>query len=349
MCLVRDTSSVDGIEATCDVLAVNRSSYYRWLQPAVYGCAYRGGWMRQPRALLPEERQVVLDVLHEDRFVDLAPAQIYATLLDEKRYVCSERTMYRILAANEEVRERRAQLMHPRYAAPELLATRPNQLWSWDITKLKGPTTWSYFYLYVIMDVFSRYVVGWMIAPNESDVLAEKLIAATCELHKIQPDQLTIHADRGSSMKSKLVAQLLADLGITKTHSRPNVSNDNCYSEAGFKTLKYRPDFPERFGCIEDARAYCVDFFAWYNTEHYHSGLALHTPEDVHYGRAQQRIVDRAVVLATAHAAHPERFVRGVPRPQPLPTEVWINKPKTAASHDQPDQSDQTGQLASAH
>ena len=349
MTMVHETSAVDGIEATCDILGVNRSTYYRWREPAVYGCAHRGGWLRQPRALLREETRVVLEVLHEDRFADLAPAQIYASLLDEKRYLCSERTMYRILAANDELRERRAQLMHPRYAAPELLATRPNELWSWDITKLKGPATWSYYYLYVIMDVFSRYVVGWMVAPKESATLAEKLIAETCERHGVQPGTLTVHADRGSSMRSKLVAQLLADLGVTKTHSRPHVSNDNAFSEAGFKTLKYRPDFPERFGCIEDARSYCVDFFAWYNGEHYHSGLSLHTPADVHYGRAQQRLDDRAVVLAAAHAAHPERFVRGVPKPQPLPTEVWINKPKTAASHDQPDQSDQSDQLANAH
>ena len=269
----------------------------------------------------------MLDVFHEDRFADLAPAQVYATLLDEGRYICSERTMYRVLAANHEVRERRALLMHPRYEAPELLATALNQLWSWDITKLKGPTTWSYFYLYVIIDVFSRCVVGWMLAPHESATLAEKLIEETCERHDIKPGQLTIHADRGSSMRSKLVAQLLADLGVTKTHSRPHVSNDNPFSEAGFKTLKYRPDFPERFGCIEDARAYCVDFFAWYNGEHHHSGIGLNTPDDVHYGRADQRREDRARVLAAAHAAHPERFVRGVPQAPQLPTAVWINKP----------------------
>jgi putative transposase len=283
--------------------------------------------MRCPRSLLPEERREVLELFHEDRFVDLAPAQVYATLLDEGRYLCSERTMYRVLAANDEVRERRAQLMHPRYEAPELLATKPNQLWSWDITKLKGPTTWSYFYLYVIIDVFSRCVVGWMLAPSESATLAEKLIEETCTRHGIEPGQLTIHADRGSSMRSKLVAQLLADLGVTKTHSRPHVSNDNPFSEAGFKTLKYRPDFPERFGCIEDARAYCVDFFAWYNGEHYHSGIGLQTPNDVHYGRAQQRVDERASVLAAAHLAHPERFVLGTPRPPRLPTAVWINKP----------------------
>jgi putative transposase len=224
MRLVADTSSIDGVEATCHALDVSRATYYRWRQPEVFWVAPRP---HQPRALLPDETSAVLEVLHEDRFADLAPAQVYATLLDEKRYLCSERTMYRILAANNEVRERRAQLRHPRYTAPELLATRPNQLWSWDITKLKGPATWTYYYLYVILDVFSRYVVGWMVAPNESATLAKKLIAETCERQSILPDQLTVHADRGSSMRSKLVAQLLADLGVTKTHSRPSVSNDN--------------------------------------------------------------------------------------------------------------------------
>ena len=261
MKLVDDTSSEDGIDATCDALGVCRATYYRSRRPCMYGPRYH---VRCPRSLLAEQRQDILDVFHEDRFADLAVAQVYAILLDEGRYLGSERTMYRVLAANLEVRERRAQLMHPRYAAPELLATKPNQLWSWDITKLKASTAWSYFYLYVIIDVFSRCVVGWMVAPEESAILAEKLIAETCDLHGIEPGQLTIHADRGSSMRSKLVAQLLADLGVTKTHSRPHVSNDNPFSEAAFKTLKYRPNFPERFGSIEDARAYCVDFFAWY-------------------------------------------------------------------------------------
>jgi putative transposase len=328
MQIIDETSAVDGVEATCAALGVCRATYYRWRRPPTYGPVHRP---RPPRALSADETRAVLDVLHEDRFVDLAPAQVYATLLDEQRYLCSERTMYRILAAHDEVRERRAQLRHPRYAAPELLATAPNQLWSWDITKLKGPTTWSYYHLYVILDVFSRYVVGWMIAPRESDALAEKLIAETCERQGIQPGELTVHADRGSSMRSKVVAQLLADLGVTKTHSRPHVSNDNPFSEAGFKTLKYRPDFPERFGSIQDARAHSVDFFAWYNAEHYHSGIGLQTPEDVHYGRAQRVLVERAAVLEAAHATHPERFVRGVPTPPALPTEVWINKPASTA------------------
>jgi transposase InsO family protein len=278
------------------------------------------------------ERRVVLDVLNSPRFANCAPAAIHAQLLDEGRYVASVRTMYRLLQGCAAVRERRDQLRHPEYSKPELLAVVPNQVWSWDITKLKGPVRGTCFHLYVILDIFSRYVVGWMVAPRESATLAERLIRETCKRHGVQRDQLTIHADRGSSMRSKLVAELLADLGVTKTHSRPHVSNDNPFSEAAFKTLKYRPDFPARFGSLEDARAYCVDFFAWYNAEHYHSGIGLQTPEAVHYGRAQAIIDERAAVLAVAHATHPERFVRGAPRPHALPTEVWINKPTTAAT-----------------
>jgi putative transposase len=322
--LVTETSAVDGVAATCNALGVVRGSYYRSLRPKILRTSPR---TPPARSLSSRERTVVLDVLHEDRFSDLAPAQVYAALLDEGTFHCSERTMYRILAANQEVRERRNQLMHPLYVAPELLATAPRQLWSWDITKVKGPAKWTYYYLYVLMDVFSRYVVGWMLAFRESATLAERLIAESFRRQGIHSGQLTVHADRGSSMKSKLVAQLLADLGVTKTHSRPHVSNDNPFSEAHFKTFKYRPDFPERFGCIEDARAHAVDFFNWYNREHYHSGLGLFTPEDVHYGRAALRAQGRAAVLDAAYAAHPERFTRGAPRPQALPTEVWINKP----------------------
>ena len=267
------------------------------------------------------------DVLHDPRFVDLAPAQVVAALLDEGTYLCSERTMYRVLAANREVRERRDQLRHPHYAKPELLARSPNELWSWDITKLKGPVKWTYYYLYVILDVFSRYVVGWMVANRESGRLAKRLIEETCRRQAIEPGRLTIHADRGSSMKSKTVAELLDDLGIEKSHSRPHVSDDNPYSEAQFKTLKYRPEFPERFGSPEDARACCAVLFGWYNNEHYHSALSWMTPADVHYGRAEGKRERRAAVLAGAYAAHPERFVRGVPKPAALPKEVWINPP----------------------
>jgi len=235
--------------------------------------------------------------------------------------------MYRILAAHAEVRERRNQLRHPAYARPELLATAPNELWSWDITKLKGPARWTWFYLYVILDVFSRYVPGWMVATAESAVLAERLIADTTAKEGIGPGQLTIHADRGSSMASRPVALLLADLGVAKSHSRPHVSNDNPYSEAQFKTLKYRPGFPDRFGSIEDARAFCQRFFGWYNAEHRHSGIGLMTPATVHAGRAVEVHADRAITLDEAYAVHPERFVRRPPTPPALPTAVWINPP----------------------
>jgi len=269
----------------------------------------------------------VLSHLHAERFQDRSPAEVYATLLDEGVYCCSIRTLYRILDEEGETRERRDQLTHPLYQKHELLATGPNQLWSWDITKLLGPAKWTYFYLYVILDVFSRYVVGWMIADREGKELAKQLIAATCDKHEIAPGQLTLHADRGSSMTSKPVAFLLADLGVTKTHSRPHVSDDNPFSESQFKTLKYRPDFPDRFGSLQDARIFCQEFFPWYNTEHHHSGLGLLTPAVVHYQRAEEVLHLRQQTLDAAYAAHPERFVRKPPQPPTLPTEVWINPP----------------------
>lgn len=314
-----------GVSPTCAALGVSTATYYRQCNPKPAAVVPRPG---PPRTLPAAERSAVLEILHEPRFVDLAPAQVYAGLLDEKRYVCSERTMYRILEENQEVRERRNQLRHPSYVAPQLLATAPNQLWSWDITKLLGPTKWTYFYLYVILDVFSRYVVGWMVAYRESAQLAEKLIRETCARQGIIPGQLTIHADRGSSMTSKPVALLLSDLGVIRSHSRPYVSDDNPFSESQFKTMKYRPQFPDRFGSIVDSRAFCQVFFPWYNTEHRHSGIGLLTPRDVHYGLADQRVAERAHVLAAAYAAHPERFVRGMPQPAPVPTEVWINPPQ---------------------
>jgi putative transposase len=320
---VREVGPGLGIAPTCAVLGLPTATYYRRskLQPAP----------RQrpspPRALPTAERATVLEVLHEPQFVDQAPAQVYAQLLDAERYLCSERTMYRILDENHEVRERRDQLRHPHYPAPELLATAPNQVWSWDITKLLGPSKWTYFYLYVIMDLFSRYVVGWMVAYEERAALAKKLIEQSCRRQGITPGQLTLHADRGPSMTSKPVALLLSDLGVTKTHSRPYVSNDNPFSEAQFKTMKYRPDFPDRFGSIQHARGHGHIFFPWYNTEHRHSGLGMLTPHEVHYGLAEKRVEARARVLATAFTAHPERFVAGLPRPPALPSEVWINKP----------------------
>jgi putative transposase len=322
---VDEVGATLGVAPTCAALGLSRETYYRRLRPRVSGCH------RPPtRALAVEERNHVMAVLHEPRFIDVAPPQVYARLLDEGRYLCSLRTMYRILAANQEVRERRNQLRHPEYAKPELLATKPNQVWSWDITKLHGPAKWSYYYLYVILDIFSRYVVGWMIAERESAALAEKLIEETYARQGIQPGELTLHADRGTSMRSKPVAFLLADLGVTKTHSRPHVSDDNPFSEAHFKTLKYRPDFPERFGSVQHARAHGQDFFPWYNTEHHHSGLGLLTPHDVHHGLAGARVLARAAVLHAAYLGHPERFVAGRPRPQSQPAAVWINPPKSS-------------------
>ena len=312
-----------GVRAACYSLDVSRAGFYRWQHPQEKEPSCR----RSPLALSFEEHSEVLDLLHTDRFVDKAPREIYAALLDEKSYLCSVRTMYRILEKEGELKERRKQVSRPRYTKPEILAKAPNEAWSWDITKLKGPVKWTYFYLYVILDIYSRYVVGWMVAHREVAALARKLIADTCTKQMIQPDQLLIHADRGSSMTSKPVALLMADLGVTRSHSRPSVSNDNPYSEAQFKTMKYRPDFPERFGSIQDARAFCQTFFPWYNTEHYHSGLGLLTPEDVHYGRASGVIADRKDVLLAAYAKHPERFKGRIPKPASLPDAVWINKP----------------------
>jgi putative transposase len=260
-------------------------------------------------------------------YVGQEVAAVFATLLDEGVYHCSLRTMHRILEQEGETGERRDQLTHPAYQKPELLATAPNQLWSWDITKLKGPAKWTYFYLYVILDVFSRYVVGWMVAPRETAELAKRLIADTCDKQNIQPGQLTVHADRGSSMTSKPVAFLLAELGVTKSHSRPYVSDDNPYSESQFRTMKYRPEFPDRFGCIQDSRAFCQDFFQWYNHEHRHSGIGLLAPAMVHFGETPAVLAQRQAVLDAAYHAHPERFVRRPPKPLPLPSEVWINKP----------------------
>jgi putative transposase len=284
-------------------------------------------------ALSDNEEQVVLDVLHEERFRDFTPYYAYATLLDEGIYHCSIRTMYRILAKHDEVHERRRRhVKRSHYEKPELLATGPNQVWSWDITKLKGPAKWTYFHLYVILDIFSRCVVGWMVAHREQAALAKRLIENTCTKQQIQREQLTLHADRGSSMKSKAVALLLSDLGVTKTHNRPHVSNDNPYSEAQFKTLKYCPEFPERFGSIEDARSFCRDFFSWYNCEHKHSGIGLMTPEQVHYGMDKQILLQRSAVLEKAFHKHPKRFKGKIPQPLPVPEAAWINPPKSPES-----------------
>ncbi len=335
-----------GVSGACLALGVPRATFYRWRRDGHRGhgthvLGVPGGTAvppgtpaataptpAHPRALSAGERQAVLDLLHSERFCDVSPAETYATLLDEQIYLASERTMYRLLATAGESGERRNQRVHPVYAKPELLATAPNRVWSWDITKLLGPAKWTYFYLYVLLDIYSRYVVGWMVAYREQAALAERLIEETATKQGIAAGQLTLHADRGSSMTSKPVAFLLADLGITKTHSRPHVSNDNPFSEAQFKTLKYRPNFPNHFNSIEHARAFCQQFFPWYNADHRHSSLGLLTPEVVHCGQAEVVHAARRQVLVAAYAAHPERFVRQAPEPPPLPTATWINPPR---------------------
>ena len=323
---VEELAPVIGTKPACELLGVNRATVNRRRSPQ----PSRPATPRRPppRALSEPERQRVLEVLHSERFCDVAPGEVVATLLDEGTYLASERTMYRILEAHGESRERRNQLVHPAHRRPELLATGPNQLWTCDITKLLGPVKWTYYYLYVILDVFSRYVVGWMIAERELAALAKRLIEDTIDKQSVDPRELTIHADRGSSMTSKPVALLLADLGVTKSHSRPHVSNDNCYSESQFKTLKYRPGFPDRFGSIQDARVFAVSFFDWYNRDHRHSGIGMMTPEAMHYGRAQELQARRQAVLSAAYVAHPERFPKGPPRPWKLPTAAWINPPE---------------------
>ena len=316
-----------GTRAACRAVGQARASYYRRQRPRVAPPRLVREPAPQPRALSPTERSEVLGVLHHERFVDQAPASVYATLLDEGRYLCSVPTMYRLLRAEGEVCERRRQARHPATVKPELLATGPNRVWSWDITKLLGPAKWSYFHLYVVIDIYSRYVPGWLLAERESAELAERLLGEAIRKQGIPPDQLTLHADRGTSMASKPVALLLADLGVTRSHSRPHCSNDNPYSEAQFKTLKYRPEFPDRFGSLEDARAFCQRFFRWYNHEHRHSGIGFHTPSDVHSGRAERVRLKRARVLQAAYTAHPERFVRQPPVPPSLPGPAWINPP----------------------
>lgn len=272
--------------------------------------------------------------LRSERFMDMAPAAIYAKLLEEGVYQCSERTMYRLLSKAGESRERRDQRTHPEYTKPELLATAPNQVWSWDITKLRSSVKWTYFYLYVVLDVFSRYVVGWMVADGESAALASRLLTETCEKQDIEPDQLTLHADRGTAMRSKLLAQKLADLGVTRSFSRPHVSDDNPFSESQFKTMKYRPEFPDRFPTKDAALEFCRKFFNWYNEEHQHSGIALFTPSQVHHGEADAILEKRRTALLAAWEAHPERFVHGAPRPATVPAAVWINPPPTTSDPD---------------
>lgn len=324
-----------GTAELCEAFGVSRATLYRRRQAVKSPAAAPSPRPIPSRALSPVERQYALDILNSERFMDTSPGEVYTRLLDEGVYLCSESTMYRILRANEEVRERRNQLRHPAYAKPELLATGPNQVWSWDITKLKGPVKWTWFYLYVILDIFSRYTVGWLLARRESASLAKSLIEETCGKQEIDREQLILHSDRGASMKSKPVAQLLADLGVTKSHSRPHVSDDNPFSESQFKTLKYRPEFPDRFGCFEDGLSFCRTFFEWYNKHHRHSGIAMLTPEMVHYGLADVMLDHRRNVLSAGYMAHPERFVHGPPQPRPLPNAVWINPPSKPAAREE--------------
>jgi putative transposase len=316
-----------GVRAACRATGRPQANHYRRHRRSPQPDRPQRERRPQPRALNPVERDTVRTLLNSPEFVDKAPATVYHELLDEGVYLASVSTMYRILRAHDEVHERRRQATHPARVKPELVATRPNEIWSWDITKLLGPARWTYYYLYVVLDIYRRYAVGWMLAERESAALAEQLLADTIGKQRVDRDQLTIHADNGSSMASKPVAFLLADLGVTKTHSRPHCSNDNPYSEAQFRTLKYRPDFPDRFASLVEARAFCQRFFAWYNTEHRHSGIAWHTPHNVHYGHADAVQEIRADVLAAAYARNPERFVRKQPEPAALPTAIWINKP----------------------
>jgi putative transposase len=328
---VTELAPMIGVRGACDAVGAAQAGYYRRHRhrPAPQRPAPIPHRERvQPRALSEAERRAILDELHSDRFVDVSPTEVWAILLDEGRYLGSISTFYRLLRQASGTRERRRQATHPASVKPELIATAPNEVWSWDITKLRGLQKWSWFYLYVILDIFSRYVVGWMVAGRETAALAEVLIRQTVAKQGIRRDQLTIHADRGSSMTSKPVAFLLADLGITQSHSRPHVSDDNPFSEAQFKTLKYRPEFPERFTSIEAARLHCQDFFAWYNDEHRHTSLGLHTAADVHYGTADAVRDKRAGVLDAAYAANPERFVHKPPQPPKLPTTAWINRPE---------------------
>ena len=333
----RELAESVGVVSACEALEIPRATYYRARArsrvsaSSTTGSVGESSKRRSPRALSDEERRELISLLDSERFVDKAPPTIFAELLDEDRYLCSVRTMYRLLAARGELRERRRQLRHPEYAKPELLATRPNEVWSWDITKLRGPRKWTYYYLYVILDIFSRYAVGWLLADRESAELAKRLIRETVAKQEVDPLELTIHSDRGPSMGSKLVAQLLADLGVTKSHSRPQVSDDNPYSEAQFKTLKYRPEFPTCFGSLEDGLSFCRPFFSWYNDEHRHSGIAYMTPRAMHYGESSTIHAARSAALAKAYAEHPERFVRGRPKPPALPEAVWINAPKEGA------------------
>lgn len=318
-------SQKTGILAACDALAVPRASWYRAQKPASQ--RPKSTRSRPPRSLTDKEQRIVLDALNSEQYVDMAPYEVYAALLDEGCYLCSIRSMYRILEQADEVRERRNQRRHGAYQRPELLAEAPNQLWSWDITRLKGPTRGMFFYLYVMLDVFSRYVVGWLLGHEETGQLGKRLLEVSCQRQGIEPGQLVVHSDNGPQMRSKPVKGLVSNLGLEQSFSRPSISNDNPYSEAQFKTLKYRPAFPERFASWQDGASHCRQFFPWYNDEHYHTGLALLTPHAVHTGEWEAIVTKRQEVLDAAYEAHPERFVGGRPIAPKPPAQVWINPP----------------------
>jgi putative transposase len=329
-----ELGQVVGVRRACETLGVSRASLYRGRQAAA---TTPKAPAVSPRALTNQERQEVKDVLYSERHADSSPRQVYAKLLDDGRYLCSVRTMYRILQEDDASHERRNQLRHPEYTKPELLATKANAVWSWDITKLRGPQKWTYYYLYVILDIYSRYVVGWMLAHAESSDLASRLIRESVEKQQVSEDQLILHSDRGPSMGSHNVAQLLATLGVTKSHSRPHVSNDNPFSESQFKTMKYSPEFPNRFDSFDQALSFCRTFMGWYNDQHYHTGIGLLTPAMVHYGESDHVLDSRSEVLQAAFQRHPERFVSGPPKRLQLPTEVWINPPQKAQEKGPPE------------
>ena len=329
---IAELAPVVGVKAACAALGEPRARHYRRHRKSPAPPRPERVATPQPRALSEVERKEIRRVLNTPEHVDEAPATVYAKLLDEGTYLGSVSTMYRVLREHSEVGDRRRHATHPPRKKPELLATRPNQVYSWDITKLHGPEKWTYYYLYVVIDIFSRYVPGWMLAHAENAQLAEALLEETIVKQGIARDQLTIHSDRGSPMIAKPVAHLLADLGVTKSHSRPHTSNDNPYIESHFRTFKYRPDFPKNFGCYEDAKSFCSRFFPWYNDDHRHSGIGYHTPADVHYGRAELLRTQRAAVLSVAYAAHPERFVRKHPEPPALPSAAWINRPQEVST-----------------
>jgi len=334
--MVNDLSTKIGTKRACYGFGVPRSSYYYWKHPDTKSALYKERKLPDFAYTLAERKEI-LNVMNSDIYMNQNPYEIYASKLDAGEYLCSVRTMYRILSENDQVTERRQVRRSNNYQKPELLATKANHIWSWDITKLKGPEKWTYFYLYVIIDIFSRFVVGWMVAYRELSSLATKLIEETCRRQNIEPGQLTIHADRGASMKSKPVAFLLSDLGVTKSHSRPYVSNDNPFSESHFKTMKYRPDFPERFNSMVEAREFCCKFFDWYNKEHYHSGIGFLTPESVHYGFAEDILKNRKKVLLNAFKNNPKRFRFKKPKLKNLPKSVWINKPDNIENEEKND------------